>query len=301
MSAIPVNAAFISEVDRTLVSRFKRGIARGGTIYQDIAQVETSNSRQNIYAFMGAIGTLREWVGNRVVDDFKAYDFAIKNRDFEKTMRVRKPDLEDDQFGFYGTEAEMLGDAANRHPDKLVRALIEGGFVTTGYDGVAFFATTHPLPDGTTQSNKGTTALSQTSFAVAMQQMMALKDDGGEILDIGRDFVLMVPPALMETARIILNQDIILVGGIPTNNIWKNSARLIVNNQLTDANNWYVFDMGNIVRPFIMQFRKRPVLTSLTNLTDENVFKRNEFLWGVDYRGEAGYALWQLAYGAAVA
>lgn len=299
--AITVNAAFLSEVDRSLVARYIRGLGRGGTFYQDVAQVETSTSKQNLYPFLAAIGTLREWVGDRVVDDLSAYDFAIKNRDFEKTMRVRKPDLEDDQLGMYGSIAEMLGDAANRHPDRLVRALIEGGFATNGYDGVPFFATTHPSATGGTQSNKGTTALDMNSYSAAIQQMRGLTDDGGEILDIGRDLVLVVPAALEQTARIILNQDFIVVAGVLTNNIWKGSARLMVINQLTDANNWYILDMGSILKPFIMQFRKRPVLTSLTNLTDENVFKRNEFLWGVDYRGEAGYALWQTAFGAAVA
>ncbi len=299
---ITVNAAFLNEVDRNLVARYIRGLGRRATFYEKVAQVETSSSRLNIYPFLANIGTLREWVGDRVVDDLSMYDFAIKNRDFEKTMRVRKPDLEDDQIGMYGSMAEMLGDAANRHPDRLIRALIEGGFATNGFDGVPFFATTHPGPNGN-QSNKGTTALSSTSFSAALQQMRALVDDGGELLDVFSDsanIILAVPPALEETARIILNQDIVIVGGLPTNNVWKGAAQLMVIPTLTDTNNWYLFDMGQILRPFIMQFRKRPVLTSLTSLTDENVFKRNEFLWGVDYRGEAGYALWQLAFGAAV-
>ena len=33
-----------------------------------------------------------------------------------------------------------------------------------------------------------------------------------------------------------------------------------------------------------------------TSLTDDNVFSRNEFVWGADGRGNAGLGLWQLAY-----
>lgn len=299
---ITVNAAFISEVNREITARFKRGLTRIAPVYPQIASVERSTTAQSIYGFINAIGSLREWVGNRVVDDFSSYDFAIKNRNFEKTLRVRKTDLEDDQFGFYGTQAEDLGDAAARHPDKLVSALLEAGFTALGSDGVAFFATTHPNPvsGGSNLSNKGTTALSVASYAAARAQMQALTDAGGEILDINPN-LLIVPPALEETARNILFADPVFVSGVPQNNVWKGSAELLVMRRLTDTNNWYLMDKSKIVKPLIMQFRKDPVITSLTSLTDENVFKRNEFLYGVDYRGEAGYALWQLAFGAAVA
>ena len=33
-----------------------------------------------------------------------------------------------------------------------------------------------------------------------------------------------------------------------------------------------------------------------TSLSDDNVFSRNEFVWGADGRGNAGLGLWQLAY-----
>lgn len=294
---ISVNAGLLADLNRSFIARFKRGLKRAPTFWQQVAQREVSSTSQSIYPFLGATGTLREWVGDRVAEELKVYDFAIKNRHFEKTLRVKRDLLADDQFGFYGTEAEQLGDAANRHPDKLIASLIEGGFVNLGYDAVAFFATTHPTASGGTWSNKGTTALSATSYGVARIQMQTLTDDGGEILDINPD-TLVVPPGLEEMANSI-------VGPTPPGalaiNPWSGTAKVVVVRRLADANNWYLFDSTQVVKPFIMQFREDPKIVSQTNLTDESVFRRNEFLWGVDYRGEAGYGLPQLAFGAIVA
>lgn len=302
---ITVNPALMNEVNRSIVARFKKGLARVAPFWPSIAQREVSTTKQNIYPIIGAMGTLREWVGNRIAEELRSSDFAIKNRDFEKTLRIPINDIKDDQFGFYGNEAEMLGDAANRHPDKLVAALIEGGFVNLGADGVAFFATTHPKADGTTFSNKGTTALSATSFAVAMAQMQKMTDDGGEVLDVFRnpsDVVLAVPPELQETGRLILNADTIpnAAGTAAQSNVWKGSAELLVLPRLTDPNDWYLFDKGQVLKPFIMQFREDPTIISKTDPNDENVYRRKEAEWGVQYRGEGGYSLPQLAFGAHV-
>lgn len=296
-----VNPAFLSEVNRTLVARFMNALGRVAPLYQRFTQIERSTSRQTIYGFMDAIGGLREWIGDRKVTNFSAYDFAIKNRHFERTVRVNRDDLEDDQFGFYGNIAANLGDAAGRHPDSLVTSLVANGFTNLCADGAAFFSTAHPNPleGGANQSNKGTTALSVASYAAAQQQMRALTDAGGLPLNITPD-VLMVGPPLWETGLTILKDNPVFVSGVPQNNHWVGSAELVVNPALSDANDWFLFDTTKILKPFIMQFRKDPQLVSLQSLTDENVFKRNEFLWGVDYRGEAGYALWQLAFGASV-
>jgi phage major head subunit gpT-like protein len=130
--------------------------------------------------------------------------------------------------------------------------------------------------------------------------MIALKDDSGESLDIMPD-LLVVPAGLEETARQILNADFISVsGGSTQSNVWRGSARLLVVPRLVDSNNWYLFDTSKVIKALIVQMRKAPVLTSRVNLTDENVFERNEFQWGVDYRGNAGYGLPQLAFGALV-
>ena len=51
------------------------------------------------------------------------------------------------------------------------------------------------------------------------------------------------------------------------------------------------------LKPFIFQKRKPVELTALTRNNDENVFMRDEFVWGADGRSNAGYGFWQMAYG----
>lgn len=46
----------------------------------------------------------------------------------------------------------------------------------------------------------------------------------------------------------------------------------------------------------IFQPRRAAEFVAKDQLTDDNVFMRKEFLYGVDYRGNVGYGLWQLAY-----
>lgn len=60
---------------------------------------------------------------------------------------------------------------------------------------------------------------------------------------------------------------------------------------------WYLFCTSHPLKPFIFQIRKPAQLVSQDRPEDENAFMRKKYRYGVDYRGNAGYGLWQLAYG----
>lgn len=59
---------------------------------------------------------------------------------------------------------------------------------------------------------------------------------------------------------------------------------------------WFLLDTSKVIKPVLYQKRRDYAFTAKTSLTDENVFSRNEFVWGADGRGNAGLGLWQLAY-----
>jgi phage major head subunit gpT-like protein len=59
---------------------------------------------------------------------------------------------------------------------------------------------------------------------------------------------------------------------------------------------WYLLDTSRAIRPFIFQRRSKPQLVRQDRADEEHVFMRKKFRYGVDYRGAAGYGLWQLAY-----
>ena len=64
---------------------------------------------------------------------------------------------------------------------------------------------------------------------------------------------------------------------------------------------WYLLDTTRAIKPFIFQLRKLPELVRQDRPDDEQVFSRKKYRYGVDYRGVAGYGLWQLAYGSKLA
>lgn len=59
---------------------------------------------------------------------------------------------------------------------------------------------------------------------------------------------------------------------------------------------WYLMCTNRAIKPIIFQNRKKPVLTSMTALTDEVVFVSNKFRFGADSRNNVGYGFWQMAY-----
>lgn len=297
-----VTPGLLAQINVGLNGRFMRGFQKAELFYNKIAMAVDSTNHSEIYPFLGDIPGLEEWIGERQAKSLKAYDFQIKNRHFEETIKVNRDLIEDNQIAGFYPLAEILGARAAEHPDELVASLLSNGFTNLGYDSQAFFSTTHPT-GSTTASNKGTTALAAdgVAYAAARAQMMNLVNDQGKKLNI-RPNLLVVPPALETVGRQLLNNDFVSVsGGSTQNNVWKGSADLLVVPQLTDATDWFLFDTRQLLPAMIFQTRKAAQLVPRVSLTDDNVFWKNEFVWGVDYRGEAGYAAWQTAFGSQVA
>ncbi len=57
---------------------------------------------------------------------------------------------------------------------------------------------------------------------------------------------------------------------------------------------WYVMDATRAIKPCMLQKRRDYNFRSITNLNDAEVFMKDQFLFGVDARTNAGPGLWQL-------
>lgn len=64
-----------------------------------------------------------------------------------------------------------------------------------------------------------------------------------------------------------------------------------------DGTPWFLVDASRALKPIIYQVRKEAALTRMDADTDEAVFTRREFRYGVHARCNVGYGLWQIAYG----
>lgn len=190
-----------------------------------VAKTVRSTTAMNTYGWLKSLTGMREWLGNRIVDNLSEASYTILNKSFEKTIGVNRDNIEDDNLGMYSDGFTMMGDGAGRLPEELVWGLLKAGFATNCWDGQYFFDTDHPvlLADGTMGTYANT--------------------DGG--------------------------------AGQP----------------------WFLICSKRPIKPIIYQERKAPNFVSKDKETDDNVFDRKEYLYGVDMRCNVGYGLPQLAWG----
>lgn len=287
-----VNQANLHGLTVSYSTAFNKSFDTVAPNYQKVATVVPSSTGEQDYKWLGQIPEMREWIGEREVQSLAAYDYSLKNKKFEMTYGVPREDIEDDKYGVYAALFSNMGESAALHPDKLVFEAMMNGFTALCYDGKPFFAENHQV-EKTTYSNKGNERLSRESYKKARAAIMSIRGDKGKSLKLVPD-LLVVSPALEETARLILEAD--QVNG--TTNVLKGTAKLLVEPMLAEHERyWFLLCTGRFLKPFIYQLREKIRFTSLTKDTDENVFMRDEFLYGATGRSNAGYAFWQMAYG----
>ena len=206
---------------------FKDGLGMAKPTWDKVAMRIPSTTRTQEYGWLGQFPRVREWLGERQVNNLSQYAYAIKNRDFENTIGVDRNDIEDDNIGIYTPLFTEMGRATLSFPDELVWPMLNAGLTTPCYDGQPFFSATHPVLD--------------------------LNGDTVEVSNIYQD------------AR-------------PTGP-W-----------------WFVLDTTRVYKPIIFQDRKPFDFVRMDAPTDEEVFNRKVFRYGVDGRCNAGYAFWQIAF-----
>jgi phage major head subunit gpT-like protein len=221
-----INGTSLGILFRAFNTAFKNGQATGApATWPKVATLVPSSTSTEDYGWLGKIPGMREWIGDRHIQNLKLHSYSIKNKKFESTIGVDRDNIEDDQLGVYTPLFEMLGQNCMEQPDRLVYALLALGFATKCYDGQYYFDTDHPV----------------------------IKAD--------------------------------------------KSVASVSNVQAGDGNPWYLLDTRRPLKPLIYQERKKPQFVALDKETDQNVFMKNEFIYGVDCRCNVGFGFWQMAFG----
>ncbi|GAA6428453.1 Mu-like prophage major head subunit gpT family protein [Dielma fastidiosa] len=284
--------AVLHTLNQGFSAMFQKAFAETKTKWQKIATEVPSNTSDENYGWLGQFPSLREWIGERQIKNMTASEYTIKNKDYEATVAVKRNDIEDDKLGIYAPMMQDMGYSAAIWPEDLVFSLLKDGFTKTCYDKKPFFSTDHKVAKANV-SNKGAAKLSAKAYGEARAAMMSFKNDEGKPLKIMPN-VLEVPPALEGEALKIVTAD--QIEG--TTNIYKGTAEVLVAPELAGKDTcWFLLDTNRPLKPFIFQKRKAPKLNVLNQENDQNVFMRNEYLYGIDARGNAGYGFWQMAYG----
>lgn len=294
-----VNKQNLKTIFIGLKATFQNAFSQTPNDWQKIAMVVPSTTKEENYAWLSRFPKMREWIGEKAVKALEAFNYTIRNKDWEATIEVDRNDIEDDTMLGYAQQAQGAGQSAAELPADIIGRLMSLGFTSLCYDGQYFFDTDHPVGDSVA-SNKGTKKLSAASFAAAQASygaartaMRRFKDNEGESLRINPR-VLVVPPALEDTANYLMTAD-----RFPDNtpNTYKGTAEVLVWPGLATDTEWYLFDTSKPVKPLVYQERKKPVFVEQTNTDSDDVFMLKKFKFGAEARSNGGYGFWQMAYG----
>lgn len=293
------NASTLVAVRDTFEAMFLESFQSTMPWWEKLAMRAPSSGAQNVYQFLNDIPQLREWLGERQLQQLTGFDYTLKNKVWESSISIKVEDIERDALGMYNARIRDLGMQARKHPDRLIADLITTGFTTgLAFDGLAFFHDAHVL-GAQTNDNLVAGALSTTTYNTAKQLLGKMKGVNGEPIVSTGSHLLVCGPQNEETARQILNADFLpnAAGTAPQSNIWKGSADLLIVQELGAATHWMLADNGRGIKPFIYQEEKAPQYVGVVNPDDSHVFLKREVLHGADYRGNAGYGPYFMAVG----
>ncbi|MHB1350111.1 MAG: Mu-like prophage major head subunit gpT family protein [Desulfobulbaceae bacterium] len=293
-----VNKTSVQAAFTVLLTIFNKMFQETEVSWTKFATEVPSSGASNDYSWLSQFPKMREWIGDKYVRALAAYNYVVKNKDFEATVEVDRNDIEDDNLGIYKPLTEGAAKTAKEHPDELMFLAADGVFTNPCFDNQYMVDTDHPVA-GASVSNKLTVALACdtqanaiASYGAAKAVMTGFKDDEGRPLKC-RPSVLMVGNALETKAKLLMTADK-LDDGKP--NPFRGECEVVVNPEF-DSTEWLILDTKKPLMPFLYQNRKAPVFVSQTDPQAEDVFMKKKFKYGVEARSAAAYSFWQLVVG----
>lgn len=155
-----INYENLADLHRTISTSFQNAFAAAPpSQWAQVAELIRSTSDRNDYHWLGEMEDMREWLGQRIARELKSYEYSIKNREFELTLKAKRTEIEDDAGGavaLYSSRAQIMARSVARHPDQFMFGeVIARGHELIGYDGVPFFDTDHPVGSATVSNHMG--------------------------------------------------------------------------------------------------------------------------------------------------
>jgi phage major head subunit gpT-like protein len=138
-----ITSAALSALNQGFNAAFLQGFGSAKSTLDLVAMRVPSTAKIETYGWMKELPGMREWTGQRVINNMEAVSAQLANKHYEHTIGVDRNDIEDDRLGIYGPMFSMQGEIVARHPDELVWGLLPQGFSTLGFDGQYFFDSDH--------------------------------------------------------------------------------------------------------------------------------------------------------------
>ncbi|HDR06196.1 MAG TPA: hypothetical protein ENN88_01025 [Candidatus Coatesbacteria bacterium] len=269
------------------------------TGWQRYTTVVSSGAAEEYYDWLRLLGDVREWVGDRVINQGVAERYSIRNKTWEFGFYLERSAVEDDQSGQIGLAITAAAQRAAEHQARLVTLVLEAGFTDACYDGEPFFSASHPLDAGGSFGNYTDAVLDSASLREGLAALMGMRrSDGapwGNVVS-GQNTILMVPPALYFTA-LELTRHPHYTAGDPENNPLAGLFDVALNPYLASETAWFLLQTTEPLKPLVFQRRTELELTAQTDpATGDVVFHNDLYAFGTRQRYNAGYTFPQLAY-----
>lgn len=285
---------------RGLTAKFDTALRGAAPFYPRLCTVVPSAGADEEYGFMGSMPAVREWLGDRQFNTLRGAKYSLANKKWENSVGIEKDDIDDDRLGMYDMALAQLAIEAAYHPDSLLFQILVDGESAACFDGQFFFDTDHAWGDSGSQSNDLTfdatdhTAVTEAEFRAAYHAaraaMLNYKRDNGELfirptIRPLRDLLLLVPTELEEVANQAINKTLVSSG---ESNIVLDKPTIVTSGSLTSAVKFYLFNLGDILKPFVFQARQ-PLGRQMKGM-DDREFKDVKFM--TDARYNVGYLAW---------
>lgn len=252
-----VRNMFPYQMDKDIDEMFMDRLMKYPSEYEQVANVKNfPKGRYYIQAEISGLGAVRAISeGGRIEFDtpVEGNRKSVEAVKYGLGFQVTEEMVDDDYHGKIQQVAGTLADSAKDKINVEYFSLFNDGDDThTAWDGQYVFDTDHvTLKSGTTISNKGTSALSETTLQAAFEYFYGLVDEAGRKIRVVPD-LLLVPEELRWTAHRLAKQ----AGGITTpasdtaeasGNIMTVNPdygivepwRVMVCRYLTDAESWF--------------------------------------------------------------
>ena len=223
------------------------------SMYDKIFHVMSSNKAFEKDTALSGVGQLEEVPELGAIpyeDATPGWDVTYVHKKFAKGRMVSQEMIDDEKFNMINKLPKSLANAKARTKEQSAADIFNYGFVAgggglakfVGGDSQALFSASHVNRQGNiTQSNRITTALSQTSLQAVITAMKNRRDSKNQIISFNPD-TLLVPAALEFTARVILETTQQTGNNNNDINPVKGALNLIVWPFLTSSTAWFVLD-----------------------------------------------------------
>jgi phage major head subunit gpT-like protein len=299
-----LNSARIEAASAGFRGVFLKAFEGADLDWSALAMQTTSSNATETYDFLTGMPGMRELIGEAKLEDVASAGFSLANKEWEATVPVPRSVIERDSEGLFRPQFAELGTNARNHPRTLLATLLNNGFTALDYTGTSFFNATKPYDKddkskgAPTFGNRTNAALSAASFVAARTSLRKMKDAKGNNLGLGMKLLLVVPPALEETAnKLRTAENISIAGGSTDTNTLRGTFEVKVMNELSSDTAWFLVESGREIKPLIVQMEISPEFIAADDPKSPHVLLQKKFIYQAYYRGNAGYALPQLAYG----